>query len=73
VCEGSRAPFCGAEGGGYVCGGRIPEDEEFYEGADEDYDGELAEEETLGEGESSVFLSALRYESKGGRQTRVLS
>jgi len=35
VGEGSRASFCGSEGGGYVRGGRVPEDEEFYEGAEE--------------------------------------
>lgn len=42
VCEGSGASFCGSEGGGYVWGRRVAEDEEFDEGANEDYDGELA-------------------------------
>jgi hypothetical protein len=53
VCEGSGASFCGSQGGGYVWGGRVAEDEEFDEGADEDYDGELAKEEALGEGEAA--------------------
>jgi hypothetical protein len=57
VCEGSGAPFCSSQGGGYVGGGRVPEDEEFYEGADEDYDGELTEEKALGEGEAEGVVS----------------
>ena len=50
--EGSRASFCCSEGGGYVRGGRVPEDEEFDESAEEQDDGELAKEEALCEGES---------------------
>lgn len=44
VGEGSGAAFGRAESGGHVGGGRVAEDEELYEGADEDDDGELAEE-----------------------------
>ncbi len=50
VCEGAVAAGEGAGGGGAVGGRDVAEDEEFDEGADEDYDGELAEEESLSEG-----------------------
>jgi hypothetical protein len=49
VCECAAATLGGAEGGGEIRGGSVAEDEEFDEGANENYDGELAEEEALGE------------------------
>jgi hypothetical protein len=51
VRQCSRTSFCCAEGSGDIWGGGVAEDEEFDEGADEDYDGELAEQEALREGE----------------------
>ena len=47
----------GAGGGCGFGGGDLAEDKEFYEGADEDYDGELAEEETLCEREAGWKVS----------------
>jgi len=58
VCQSARTPFGGAQRGGYVCGRRVPEDKEFYECAEQEDDGELAEEQALREGESDG--SALR-------------
>lgn len=52
----------GAGGGGGFGRGGVAEDEEFDEGADEDYDGELAQEETLCEGEAAEFSMLLRVE-----------
>lgn len=46
----------GAGGGGGFGGGGFAEDEEFDEGADEDYDGELAEEESFCEGKTGDGL-----------------
>lgn len=73
--EGSGASFCGSQGGCYVGGGGVAEDEEFYEGADEDYDGELAEEKALCEGEAvggvSWCAGALRMDGELTR-TRLL-
>lgn len=46
--EGAGTALAAAEGG-VVRGGRFAEDEEFDEDADEDYDGELAEEKALSE------------------------
>jgi hypothetical protein len=34
VCEGALTAFCCSKGCGDVGGGRVAEDEEFYEGAD---------------------------------------
>ncbi len=48
--EGPVAAGEGARGGGGFGRGSVAEDEEFDEAGDEDYDGELAEEEALGEG-----------------------
>lgn len=70
MCEGSRASFCGAQGGGYVWRRRIAEDEEFDEGPEEEDDGELTEEEALGEGEAVGVRIAVWLE---GRLTRILS
>lgn len=53
VCECARAALGSAQRGGYVCGGGFAEDEEFNECAHENNDGELAEEETLGERETA--------------------
>ena len=52
MCQSARAAFGRAQRGGYVCGGRVSEDEEFYECAEQEDDGELAEEQALREGES---------------------
>lgn len=49
MCKCAAAALSGTEGGGEVGRRRVAEDEEFDERADEYYDGELAEEKTLGE------------------------
>jgi len=69
VGERSRAAFGCSQGGCHVGGRRVAEDEEFYEGTDEDYDGELAEEETLREGEAwgRGELVPLRVEGSNSR------
>ena len=46
----------GARRGGGFGGGGVAEDEEFDEAADQDDDGELAEEKALGEGETGSVL-----------------
>jgi hypothetical protein len=43
VSEGERPSFCRAERSCYVWGRRIAEYEELNEGAEDQYDGELAE------------------------------
>ncbi len=70
--QGARAPFCCANGGCYVCRWGIAKDEEFYEGAEQEDDGELAEKETLGEGEPVGGVSALRDLEPAEGRTRIL-
>ena len=53
--ESALAPFLGGNGRIGVFVGNIPEDEEFDEGADKNYDGELAQEESLRERESRLM------------------
>ena len=53
--EGALAAFSGERGRVGVFVGDVPEDEEFDEGADEDYYGELAEEEPLREREPAII------------------
>jgi hypothetical protein len=50
MCECAAAALGGSEGSGEVGRGRIAEDEEFNERADEYYDRELAEKKALSEG-----------------------
>lgn len=52
--ECPRASLGCEESGGVVGRMGITEDKVFYEGAEEENDGELAEKEALGEGESGV-------------------
>lgn len=47
MCQCAGTAFCSEQGGGVVGGVRVPEDEVFDEGAEEEDDGELAEEEAL--------------------------
>ena len=56
----------GAGGGGGFGGGGLAKDKEFDEGSDEDYDGQLAEEEAFGERESGEFIVRVwSYEGVG--------
>ena len=56
VGEGALAAGGGVGGGARVGRGQLAEDEEFDEEDDQEGDGELAEEEALGEGEAALGL-----------------
>ena len=50
--EGAGTSLCCAKGGRYIGRGRVAKYEKFDKGSEENYDGELAKEEALCEGEA---------------------
>jgi len=56
VREGTGPSLCCAKSGRDVGGRRVAEYEEFDECSEEDYDGELAKEEALCEGEGGLHF-----------------